>query len=47
VEEDVSTYLMTLRLLEVERGSTRSQSVENSLWKRLWACPKTDYRRNE
>jgi hypothetical protein len=25
-------------LLETERGSTRSDAVENSLWKRLWAC---------
>ena len=38
---------MTLRrmlgkLLEIERGSTRSQSVENSLWKRLWTCLKAD-----
>jgi hypothetical protein len=24
--------------LKVERGSTRSHSVENSLWKRLWTC---------
>ena len=33
-------------VLETER-STRSQSVENSLWKRLWTCSKTDYRVNE
>jgi hypothetical protein len=26
--------------LEVERGSTRSHSVENLLWKRLWTCRK-------
>ena len=30
-------------MLEMEIGSTRSQSVENSLWKRLWTCHKTDY----
>jgi hypothetical protein len=30
-------------ILEMERGSTRSHSVENSLWKSLWACRKTDY----
>jgi len=24
-------------------GSTRSHSEENSLWKKLWACRKTDY----
>ena len=23
---------------------TRSQSVDNSLWKRLWTCRKADYR---
>jgi len=25
-------------MLEIERGSTRSHSVENWLWKRLWTC---------
>jgi hypothetical protein len=35
------------RLLETERRSTRFQSVENSLWKRLWTCSKTDYGVNE
>ena len=30
-------------MLEIERGSTRSHSVESSLWKRLLACRKTDY----
>jgi hypothetical protein len=29
-------------MLEIERGSTRSHFVENSLWKRLRACRKTD-----
>ena len=29
-------------MLQVERGSTRSHCVENWLWKRLWACGKTD-----
>jgi hypothetical protein len=29
-------------ILEIERGSTRSYSVGNSLWKRLWTCLKTD-----
>jgi len=28
--------------MEIERESTRSQSVENSLWKRLWTCHKAD-----
>jgi hypothetical protein len=36
-----------LKILEIERGSTRSHSMENSLWKRLWTCHKTDYRMNE
>ena len=31
------------RILKIERGSTRSCCVENSRWKRLWACRKTDY----
>jgi hypothetical protein len=29
--------------LEIERGSTRSQFVENLFWKGLWTCRKTDY----
>jgi hypothetical protein len=33
--------------MKIERGSTRSLSVENSLWKRLWTCRKTDYRMNK
>jgi hypothetical protein len=31
----------------LEIGSTRSHPVENSLWKRLRTCRKTDYRMNE
>jgi hypothetical protein len=36
---------MTLKkgILEMEREDTRSHCVENWLWKRLWACRKTDY----
>jgi hypothetical protein len=34
-------------LLEIARGSSRSQSVDNSLWKRLWTCRKTDNGMNE
>jgi hypothetical protein len=34
-------------VLETERGSTSSHSVENSLWRRLWTCRKTDYRTKE
>jgi hypothetical protein len=30
-------------VLEIERGSTRSHFLKNSLWKRLWICRKTDY----
>jgi hypothetical protein len=36
----------TKSILEIERGSTRSHPVENSLWKRLRTCLKTDYRMN-
>jgi len=32
---------LTERVLEVKRGSTRSQYVENTHWKRLWTCSKT------
>jgi len=35
------------RILETEKGSTRSHPVENSLWKSLWTCRKTDYGMNE
>jgi hypothetical protein len=27
----------------VERGSTMLDCLENSLWKKLWTCRKTDY----
>ena len=30
-------------ILEIERGSTRLHTVENSLWKRLWTCHNTEY----
>jgi hypothetical protein len=32
------------KILEIERGSTRSHRVENSFWKRLRTCRKTDCR---
>ena len=35
------------RLLEPDRNSTRSHCVENSLWKTLWTCRRTDYAMNE
>jgi hypothetical protein len=38
-EEDVGSYWMTLR----KGGSSRSHSLESSLWKRLWTCRKADY----
>jgi len=31
------------KVLEIERGSTRSRDVEISLWKGLWICRKADY----
>jgi hypothetical protein len=34
------------KILETERGCTRSHNVENLLWKRLWTCRKTDYGMN-
>jgi hypothetical protein len=45
-KEDVSSYWMTFRkreILKFERDKTRSHSVANSLWKRLWTYHKTDY----
>jgi hypothetical protein len=35
------------RILEIERGNTRSHSLENALRKRLWTSRKTDYRMNK
>jgi len=32
--------------MEIERGSTRSHFVKNSLWKKLWTCHKIEYRLN-
>jgi hypothetical protein len=29
--------------MEIEGGSTRSHSVENLVWKKLWACRSKDY----
>jgi len=34
-------------MLEIETGSTRSHSVENSLWKKLWNRTETDCGVNE
>jgi len=35
------------KILEIERQSNGSHSVENSLWKGQWTCRKTDCRMNE
>jgi hypothetical protein len=35
------------KILEIGRGSTRSPNVENSLWKGLRTCRKTDYRMHD
>jgi hypothetical protein len=29
------------KILEIERGNTRSHYVANSLWESLWTCSKT------
>ena len=31
------------KMVALERESTRSRSVRNSLWKRIWTCRKADY----
>jgi hypothetical protein len=36
-------YIM---ILEFEVRCTISHPVENSIWKRLWTCRKTDYKMN-
>ena len=36
-----------MKMLEIERGSTRSHPVENSIWNSPRICRKTDYRMNE
>jgi len=38
---------MNKEVLEIERGSTRSHPMENSLWMSLWNCRKTEYGINE
>jgi hypothetical protein len=35
-------YLTSGKILEVEGGSSRSHSLENSVWKRLLTCRETD-----
>jgi hypothetical protein len=45
--EQLLDNLKEKKMLEFERGSTRSQSVENSLWKRLWTCRKAGYVKND
>ena len=45
-EEEWSNYWMTLRKRQdtgTWNWSTRTHSIDNSLWKRLCACRKTDY----
>jgi hypothetical protein len=44
-EGDVSSYLISVgkeKVLEVERGGTRSHALGNSLWTNLGTCCKTD-----
>jgi len=31
------------RTLSIEGGNSRSQNVEESIWKRIWTCRLTDY----
>ena len=40
---DRNVVMRRMTVLSIERESTRSHSVENSLWKRPWACRKTEY----
>jgi len=35
--------LISERIMDIERGSIRSHSMEKSFWKRLWTCLKTGY----
>jgi hypothetical protein len=45
VEKDGRSYWITLRkqkIIEGERGSSRSHTLEKSLWKNFWICHKTD-----
>jgi len=39
--------LIASRILQIERGNTRTHPEENSLWKRLWTCSKTEHRVND
>jgi len=42
-EEKTSTEIAERKekILEFARGRTQSQSLDKSLWKRIWACYKT------
>jgi len=45
-ERRVGSYWIILRkrgILGTEGGSNRAHTVENSLWRRLWSCRRTDY----
>jgi hypothetical protein len=37
-----SILMRIIKLQKLKRGSTRSGTTENSLWKKLWTCHKAD-----
>ena len=32
-----------VKIIKTERGNTRSHFMENSLWRKLWTCSKTNH----
>jgi len=48
-EQDIHSLdnIRKCEILKIQTESTRSHTVENLLWKRLWTRLKTDYRMNE
>jgi hypothetical protein len=44
--KDGSGGKMWKKTQQILRGSTKSHSLENCLWKRLWTCHNTDYGMN-
>jgi len=42
-EEGVSSYWMTVRREGTGTRKRKCKSLQNSLWKKLWISPKTEY----
>jgi hypothetical protein len=43
LKQSIAWSLGNVKIVKIERGSTRSHFMENSLWKKLWTCNKTNH----